>query len=156
VHSALNIKTEVLNFTTYNYIACKNKTSCPYVTYALKYGRVVYIKCANISQATQAVLWWRRWGVAPSMLRAVGERSPPPPLTRWGITKGLCKCRSVGICFIYFLIFSQEIFLNLAGIFCYAGCIKKPANTIICIILLLTSISMSVLLILLLGFENTF
>ena len=36
------------------------------------------------------------------------------------------------------------------------GCMKKPANTIICIILLLSSISMSVLLILLLGFENTF
>jgi hypothetical protein len=33
---------------------------------------------------------------------------------------------------------------------------KKPADTIICIILLLTSISMSVLLILLLGFKNTF
>jgi hypothetical protein len=36
----------------------------------------------------------------------------------------------------------------------HTGCIKKPANTIICIILLLTSISMSALLISLLGFEN--
>jgi hypothetical protein len=36
---------------------------------------------------------------------------------------------------------------------CNTGCIQILANTIICIILLLTSISMSVLLILLLGFE---